>query len=135
MSLAAPGQLVDRYPTAFLPDTSGRHRRRVGGISRQRVAKLTPAANQAIQLGQVGPYLRLQALIHRSRLALLAASPGSSCTLPALTLRTVRLDHSRASMLTFVPQVVRLQDHYITGVADSLQNKVAGVLAVLAVCW
>src|ERR1039458_2526283 len=72
MSLAASGQLIDRYPSVFLPGASGRDRRCVGGISRQGVAKLAAAAHQDVEVGQVSFDLRSQALIHWSRLALLA---------------------------------------------------------------
>ena len=49
MGLAASGQLIDRYAAVFLPDARGRDCRFVGGISRQSVANLTPAADQAIR--------------------------------------------------------------------------------------
>src|SRR5258708_29718438 len=66
MGLAASGQLIDRYAAVFLPGASSRDRSFAGGIRRQRVANLTPAADQAIEVGQVRLDLRSQALIHGS---------------------------------------------------------------------
>src|SRR5260370_24849014 len=76
MGLAASGQLVDRYPAVFLPDASSRDRSFAGGIERQRVANLTPAEDQAIEMRQVSLDLRSQALIHGSRFSLLAIIAG-----------------------------------------------------------
>ncbi len=78
MRLAASGQLIDRYPTVFLPGASGRDRRRVGGIGCQRVENLTPTADQVIEVGFVSLDLGSQAIVHWSRLAPLADITGSS---------------------------------------------------------
>ena len=84
MGLAALGQLIDRYPTVFLSDASGCDGRSVGGISRQQVANLTPAADQAIEVGQISLDLRSQPLIHRSRLPLLAGVTGKLAGMTSL---------------------------------------------------
>src|SRR6267143_5967622 len=96
MGLAASRQLIDRYAAVFLPDASGRDRRFAGRTifrrapSRartrcQRVPKLTPAADQAIEVGQVSLNLRSQAFIHGLRLPLLA---GVTAKLASLQLQT-----------------------------------------------
>src|ERR1039458_10031093 len=68
MRLTTSRQLVDRDSTVFLPGASGGHLRFVRRIGGQRVTKLTPAHDQAIQVGQVNLDLRLQAFIHWLRL-------------------------------------------------------------------
>src|SRR5271167_4356084 len=84
MGFAASGQLIDRYPTFFLPEASGSDRRSVGGISCQLVANLTPALDQAIEVGQVSLDLHSQILIHWSRLALLADVTGMTSLATAI---------------------------------------------------
>src|ERR1700678_4492476 len=90
MSLAASGQLIDRDPAVFLPGAVGRHRRLAGGISRPRIANLTPAPNQTIQVGEVSFDLRSLILIHGDQLCLLlrANVRQSSRTNDAHSLRT-----------------------------------------------
>src|SRR5712692_1300399 len=89
MGFAAPGQLIDRYPAVFLPGPSGCDRGSVSGVSGQSVANLTPAANQAIEMGQVSLDLRLQAFTHCSYLVPLAGhvSGRAEACLPGLTCR------------------------------------------------
>ncbi len=90
MGLAASGQLIDRDPAVFLPGASGRHRRWIGWRSRQRIANLTPAPNQAIQVSEVSFDLRSLILIHGNQLCLLlrANVRQSSRTDDAHSLRT-----------------------------------------------
>jgi hypothetical protein len=67
MGLAASGQLIDRGPAILLPDAIGRESRAAGGIARQRLVKVTPAVDQAIQMAQIRVNLRPQTVIHGCR--------------------------------------------------------------------
>ena len=67
MGLAAAGQLIDRSPTILLPDAIGRESRVAGGIGRQRLVKVTPAVDQALQMAQIRVNLISQTVIHGRR--------------------------------------------------------------------
>ena len=67
MGLAAAGQLIDRSPAILLPDTIGRESGAAGGIGRQRLVKVTPAVDQALQMAQIRVNLISQAVIHGRR--------------------------------------------------------------------
>src|SRR6267378_1675042 len=67
MSLAAAGQLIDRYAALFLPRPSGHDRAWVGGVHRQGVANLLPAANQVVETGRKTLDLRFKAFRHWRR--------------------------------------------------------------------
>ena len=75
MGLTASGQLIDRYSAVFLPSASSGDRRCTGGISRQHLANLAAAADQAIEVRQVSLDLRAQAFIHRLHLTAVCPHP------------------------------------------------------------
>src|SRR6516225_9320558 len=86
MGFTAARQLIDPYPAVFLPGACGRDRTIVRGVGCQHVAKLTPAAYQAIQVSQVGPDQCLKVLIHDSCLGRAALSP-SACANSSATIK------------------------------------------------
>jgi hypothetical protein len=71
MRFAASRELVDRHAAVFLPAAGRRDRRRVGWIGGQRVSKLMPATDQAVEVGKVGLDLCSQAVFDRHRLGVL----------------------------------------------------------------
>src|SRR5882762_4108626 len=75
MSLAAAGQLIDRYAALFLPRPSGHDRGRVGGVLRQRVANLLAATNQVVETGRKILDLRFKAFRHWPRLSGMGGAP------------------------------------------------------------
>src|SRR5713226_1600121 len=64
MGLAAAGQLIDRHAALFLPGPRCHDRGRVGGVHRQSVANLLPAANQVVETGRKTLDLRFEAFRH-----------------------------------------------------------------------
>jgi len=73
MGLAAAGQLINRYAAIFLPGSDGHDRCFAGWICGESVVKLTPAADQASQVGEIRVDLGSQAFVHGARTLLFAA--------------------------------------------------------------
>jgi hypothetical protein len=97
MGLTASGQLIDRYSAVFLPSASSGHRRCTGGISRQHLANLAAAADQAIDVRQVSLDLRAQVFIHRLHLTLSVDIPGEfavATNLAAARIRELAFENS-----------------------------------------
>jgi hypothetical protein len=90
MGLTASGQLIDRYSAVLLPGASSGDRRCTGGISRQHLANLTAAPDQAIEVRQVSLDLRAQAFIHQSHLRLLAPITGEFAIATSLVAAPIR---------------------------------------------